>query len=331
MLHSFASRINRVFAVAAAFAAVVVVQSGCVSAADANEKACDRKPLKVLMIGNSFSKCVLAEMPGVCRDLGLKLDLCSLFIGGCPLETHVSNLTANVKRYHVTWNYCGRTDRGAVPFGDILDDAQAGSGAKRNLLRSMIAADRWDVVTIQQASPCSWRPDTYEPYGSQLIAAVRELAPQARIYVQQTWSYTPICPRLKKWGIDERAMYRDIVAAYAGFAGRHGLPLIRTGEAIDRFRRELPVVFKPNEASLDDLVGNGVSVEIGGTEPKVKGDTTHLNKRGQFMQALVWTATLFGADVRKSAYLPEYMEKIPAEAALMRRIAFEVSNAEAGF
>lgn len=49
----------------------------------------DAKHLKVLMIGNSFSICVLKQMPQCAADAGVVLDLASLFIGGCPLEKRV--------------------------------------------------------------------------------------------------------------------------------------------------------------------------------------------------------------------------------------------------
>ena len=276
------------------------------------------EPTKVLMIGNSYSICVLKEMPKICADLGIELDLCSLYIGGCSLARHSANLVSNATPYLVTWNYCGKTGRDAVPFGKVIDDAKSD---KVNLLRGMIAADKWDIVTIQQASPESWKPSNYEPYGSNLIAAIRELAPQAKIYVQQTWSYTPLSARLTSWRLDENSMYDKLSAAYAAFAARHGLTTIRTGEAVQRFRRELPVVFEPHVPSKDDIVGKNVSVKRDGNDWVVSGDCIHLNERGEFLQGLVWTAKIFNADVEKSTYTPKYMANRTKEVALMRHIA----------
>ena len=54
----------------------------------------DGKPLKVLMVGNSFSVCVLKQMPRCAADAGEVLDIASLFIGGCPLKKHWSNLAS---------------------------------------------------------------------------------------------------------------------------------------------------------------------------------------------------------------------------------------------
>jgi hypothetical protein len=46
------------------------------------------KPLKVLMIGNSFSVCVLKQLPQCAADAGCVIDIASLYIGGCPLKKH---------------------------------------------------------------------------------------------------------------------------------------------------------------------------------------------------------------------------------------------------
>ena len=57
------------------------------------EKQSDRS-LKVLMIGNSFSICNLKQMPQVAESMGKKLDIASLYIGGCSLERHWRNVEA---------------------------------------------------------------------------------------------------------------------------------------------------------------------------------------------------------------------------------------------
>ena len=51
-----------------------------------------RKNLKVLMIGNSFSICLLQQFPQVAKSMDVQLDLCSMFIGGCSFERHWQNV-----------------------------------------------------------------------------------------------------------------------------------------------------------------------------------------------------------------------------------------------
>ena len=51
------------------------------------------KELKVLMIGNSFSICVGKNLPRIVKSVpGLKLELTSAYIGGCPFDIHSKNL-----------------------------------------------------------------------------------------------------------------------------------------------------------------------------------------------------------------------------------------------
>ena len=137
------------------------------------------KPLKVLMIGNSFSICNLKQMPHVAKSMGLKLDLASLYIGGCSLERHWKNVVASTNAAFKPYR-----------FDRTTDGVKVVERGKANIPDALVL-DKWDVVTIQQASHFSWKPTTYYPFGDSLVAKIRELAPQAKIVVQETWSYPP--------------------------------------------------------------------------------------------------------------------------------------------
>lgn len=279
-------------------------------------------PLKVLMIGNSFSICVLREMPKVAADMGQGLDLCSMYIGGCTLERHARNIDAAGKKpYSITWSYTS-AKKGSEPFRSVLS-TKDGKGFFSNI-PEMLSADRWDIVTIQQGSHASWRIATYEPHGTKIINEIRKRAPQARIYVQQTWTYTPWDTRLAKWKIDQNVMFDRLEDAYGKFARSHSLPQIYMGEAVQRYRRELPVVYT-EKTNDDDVCGTSKfekDEKTGRWRPA--GDVFHLNKKGEFLQALVWTARIFDVDVTKSRYVPQYLSKQPGRVALMRRIASDL-------
>ena len=149
-----------------------------------------------------------------------------------------------------------------------------------------LALDKWDVVTIQQASHFSWRPETFEPFGGSLVEKIRELAPQAKIVVQETWSYPPWDGRLKNFGFDQAEMYKRLHAAYAAFARKYGFEVIPVGTAAE---------FVHNRDALF-------------TEPDF-----HFNKGGEYLQGLAFTAKLFGVDVRKCSYKPGWMDAARAE------------------
>lgn len=276
----------------------------------------DSKARKILMIGNSFSVCVLKETPAVCADLGVKADIVSLYIGGCSMSKHVDNIdNPDRKPYTVAWHYDSLSNQKDVPFAGLL------GGAKRDHanIPEMLKADKWDVVTIQQASHESWRKETYAGCGDRLVETIRKLAPQAEIVVQETWSYTPWDKRLAKWGIDQNGMYDRLHAAYGSFASRHGLRIIPTGTAVQAYRKELPVEYSDGSNGGDVCGTDKFKILNGRYVPD--GDVFHLNPRGHFLQALVWTAELFDVDVAKGAYVPAALSDHPERARLMREIA----------
>ena len=283
--------------------------------------------LKVLMIGNSFSARMPGAMPPVARDLGLELDICSLYIGGCSLERHWQNAVASddpaSTPYDLTVNYRGETDFAKTPLAGVVTDVpwehngKKGVGKKANLAAAL-KADKWDVVTIQQASHFSWQPATYQPYGDNLVKFIRRLAPQAKIVVHETWSYTPWDSRFKAWNIDPDMMYAALHGAYADFAAKYGFEIIPTGTAVQLVRRELPVRYAENSLG-GDVVGSVKFVQGADGKWSPQGDVFHMGPDGNYLQALVWTAKLFKADVTKCGYAPKGMD--PARAEFLRRIA----------
>ena len=285
-----------------------IAAAAAAQTADKCAKA-DKKPLKVLMVGNSFSICVLEQMPQIARDCGLPLDLASAYIGGCSLERHVNELAKSesdpaVKTHYFSWDYTS----GDGSFKHLL------SGKSYISLPDALKADRWDVVTIQQVSTQSWKAESFEPWAGRLVAKIREYAPQARIVIQQTWSYCNrdgrVCNKESgvgpgSWGFDQAGMYERLDVNYRDLAKRYGFDIIPTGKAIELYRREVP------DQSLDP---------VGKQTKKGWYDTFHLNPRGECLQALVWTAKLFGADVGKLAYSKAYSASAD-DFRVMRRVA----------
>jgi len=256
----------------------IIVLSVAMAAASfgfAAEKVETEKPLKVLMIGNSFSICNLRQMPQVAEAMGKRLDLASIYIGGCSLERHWRNVEA------AATNATFKPYR----FARIAEGKRVVEKGTANI-PDALALDKWDVVTLQQASHFSWDPATYHPWGDNLVAKIRELAPQAKIVVQETWSYPPWDKRLKKFGFDQLEMYERLHGAYAAFAAKYGFDVIPVGTAAE---------FAPDRNTLF-------------TDPDF-----HFNRTGEYLQGLVWTAKLFGVDVRKCAYRPSWLDAARAD------------------
>lgn len=296
------------------------------------------KQLKVLMVGNSFSVCVLKQMPRCAADAGHVLDLASLFIGGCSLKKHWGNIKKatdpNFKPYSFSYKYASVKAAKDAPVAKL--------GRKTNIPQAL-QADKWDIVTIQQASPNSPFPETYEPYAEKIIETIRKYAPQAEIVIQQTWSYAPYVKILKKWQMTPQTMYSAIESAYAKLAERHKLRIIPTGYAIELYRKKLPVVYgtvldeagiaaieKPGLLNFNgDPVGSsawkkGRKFDKDPDMVKLRFDAKHLNREGEYLQACTWLATLFGCDVKKLTYAPKWLST--EKAVLMRTCAVEAAE-----
>jgi len=286
--------------------------------------------LKVLMIGNSFSVQMQKAMPPIARNMGLELDICSLYIGGCSLERHWNNYCAPTSTpYSIAADYRGNDDvmttvlRGATRLEAWERNGKRGVRNCTNIPQTLVA-DKWDVVTVQQASHESWQPASYEPCGGNLIEAIRRDAPSAKVYVHETWSYTPWDKRLKKWNITPVEMYGALHSAYARFATTHKCEIIPTGTAVQRLRSELPVRYTENSLG-GDVVGSARFVQDKDGAWQPQGDVFHMGPDGNYLQALVWTEKLFGVDVTKCTYAPAGMPE--ARAQLLRSIAHRTVQA----
>ena len=289
------------------------------------------RPLKVVMLGNSFGECIMHYTPEFAAACGAPLDLCSLFIGGCSLGRHAENAArteADFAPYRVMWQYASLADQTRVPFYGLL--TRTGEHPMAECPRhighanwpAVLKAEKWDVVVIHQRSEDSWQWKTYQPDADRVIAKIRELAPQARIVVQETWSYCDLSDRVcdpktggpGTYGVDKRGMYERLHDCYGRLAAANGFAVIPTGTAIQRYRDALPV---GKDVLADDLVGNDWPDGKGGR----RIDFKHLNRRGEYLQAATWTAALTGRDVRDVGFLPPTTGLSRDRAALIRACA----------
>ena len=266
------------------------------------EEETPKKELKILTIGNSFSQSLYACFPKAVESTGkCTVVLEDLNIGGCSLERHWSNIAKEEAEpgYHFFPKYT---------------------------YREKLQSRAWDVVTIQQVSNSSWQPDTFEPYAENIVAFVRKYAPAAKIYIQQTWAYRPDDGRLAGWKITQREMYEKLTAAYGGLAEKLNLEIIPVGDAVQTARETQPGGYHPfqrSEFTYPDLpkmdgflCGN---ILWNDEHTALKGDAFHLNLRGQYLQACVWYAKLYGMPAAEITYVPDGIT--PEDAAFLRETA----------
>ena len=259
-----------------------------------------RSALKILTIGNSFSSSVKVYLPPVVASVpGCELTLEEASHGGCELHRH--------------WKYieCEESDNVFSMYQD-----------RRWKLRELLAREPWDIVTIQQASHYSWKPETYQPYATLIRDYVHQHAPQAEVVLQQTWAYRSDDPRLTVtglWGINQEDMFERLTDAYRRAARDLGVRVIPTGLAVQLARRLQPEPFQPYSPSLlktlrwPDLPPQAGALvgTIGWKKDRETGemalwrDTIHLNARGQYLQACLWFAFLYERPVAEISFVPD--------------------------
>ena len=279
--------------------------------------------LKVLMIGNSFSICVGKNLPQIVRA-GKKhqLELTSTYIGGCPLQLHAEHLLAAEKDpsfapYKVSFRDSSDLRKHSSRPGNVLE-----------LLKNNV----YDIITIQQASPASWDFDTYYPWADTVISFIRKYNPNAKILIQQTWSYRADSPRLANWGFDNCEMFRRLKKAYAAFAAKTGFDVIPTGDAVNLWRTDSKRVYRilsPEERKAflppdlppmaNDIVGRDFWRKDENGELIAGVDTIHLNFRGEYLQAWVWYGKLFSENPEDISF--EHPDISRSECQFMRRCA----------
>lgn len=216
--------------------------------------------VKILTIGNSFSGNACQYLQQITESVvGCHLKIGRANIGGCSLEKHADLIKASEQ------------DTSLKPY----------SGRS---LKEMLLQEQWDVVTIQQVSHLSFKKETYQPYADQICAFVKKYAPQARIYVHETWAYAPDCNRLKELGITSKQMYQGLKKSYKALSKQYHSPVLPSGDAFYRS-------FKKN-GDLD--LWNGK-------------DRFHANSCGCYLSGCVWFAKLFGRSPMEISFVPDGM------------------------
>ncbi len=268
------------------------------------------KEVKLLAIGNSFAWSLNTYLPKVANSVDdCKLVFKFAAFGGCELSRH--------------WKYISQEE--ADPAKKIYFNG-------KRTLRDILKDTEWDIITIQQASHESWRPETYFPYAQNIVDFIKKYRPGAKIAIQQTWSYRSDCALLKKWKFDNSEMFKRAQSAYNTAAQKLGLEQIPTGIAVQLARETLPEKFAaPAKGELatyrypdlprqaGDIVGKYFWQKNKEGEMQLKTDCIHLNNYGEYLQACVWFAFLFDRPATDITYTPPNMSE--ARAKKFREIA----------
>jgi hypothetical protein len=280
------------------------------------------KTVRLLTIGNSFADNALTYLEPLAESTGeARFIVGRANIGGCSLEKHW-NLAQYTLRHpeHKTYNLNA-------------------SGAPRAAnLREALLAEAWDAVTLQQVSPKSWRPETFQPHLDLLRDLTRQLAPRATLFLHQTWAYRCDSPFLPQNGLTAEMMSARIRDTYAHFAAALRCRVLPSGEAVRQARQAPDHRFVWPDPDYDyqgaaapvlprqeEGLAVGWHWEINNSAegvPELRLDPNHLNARGCYLIGCVWLESLAGVDARAAAFTPPEVDA--ASAAFLRATAHDV-------
>lgn len=280
------------------------------------------QPLRVLSIGNSFSRNATRFLDDLAKAGGQPLIHQPIVVGGASLELHANKADAHAQN----------------------PEDPAGRYANGKSLVQMLQEQPWDVVTIQQVSIRSHDASTYQPYADRLVARIGEHAPQAKLMMHQTWAYRVDDPRFAQPApkpgepATQEAMYRGLSAAYRKIAADLGAGIIPVGDAFYLADTDAERGFRPDaefnftDAKPPALPHQTHSLHVGWRWRDLRGmprlgyDGHHANAAGEYLGACVWYEVLFGQSVIDNPFVPEGLD--PEYAKFLRQIAHQAVVAQ---
>ena len=150
--------------------------------------------MRIVSIGNSFSQDAQRYINQIAKNYGERVDVINLYIGGCSLETHYNNLKSDAQAYQLQFN--GVNTDVKVSIRQALESGP-------------------DVVTLQQASKNSVNYKTYNPYLTELYNYAKQVCPNAKIMLHETWAYQDGSEKLETLNYTSfNDMFKDVKKAY---------------------------------------------------------------------------------------------------------------------
>ncbi len=226
--------------------------------------------MKILAIGNSFSQDATAYIDNITANLGIEDFLAAnLYIPGCPLTKHAENIKTDELEY----------------------EYQIGGKCQyKTSIRATLAAEDWDIITMQQVSGDSGLYDTFHPYIDELYAEVKRLCPNAKVVLHRTWAYEEksLHGRFADYDCNREKMDRMIEETYQKISADFGgMDIIPAGNVVTAIKKELPEF---------DIANGGVTMYR---------DRFHMGLcYGRYAVACVWLRKLCGIDISKCTFVP---------------------------
>lgn len=234
-----------------------------------SESEDEKSHLKILAIGNSFSRDGMEYLWDICKASGYeKVTLGNLYIGGCTLNKHWTNISQAKEAYTYYKNTRG--------IWNQMDQVS---------VRYAMEDEAWDIITVQQESGSSGQPDTYGDLDNILKWIEKNKTnSEAKIYWHMTWAYAQDSTHksFPKYNSNQQTMYRAITDTVQA--------KILTDNRIDG------VI--PSGTAIQNLR----SSYVGDT---VTRDGYHLHKGiGRYTAAMTWFAAITGKSIDSISWMP---------------------------
>lgn len=274
-------------------------------------------PLRLFIIGNSFSQNASKYLPQLTQEAGHQLIIGRAELGGCSLQRHWEHALAAEQNPE---------DSKGKPYGG-------------KSLKMLLSEGVWDVITLQQASILSGNIDTYQPYARQLYEYVKQLQPQAKVVLHQTWAYRIDSKDFsqissKKSAQSAKQMWKESRKAYHTVAKELKIGLIPNGDAfwainsspVWAYRKDTS--FDVNQTISPALPKQDHSLHVGyfWNQDQLGFDSHHASTAGCYLGSLVWYSFLFDESPAKLTFHPVEIDKPFAEE--LKKTAWETVQKE---
>ena len=228
--------------------------------------------MKFLLISNSFGVNLQIHAAQIAKLNGIDLSIYTLFIGGCPLKSHDANIKENKKDYELFIN--------GIRTGQFISINEA------------LVMEKWDYVSLQQASHVSGDVSSYYPYFNNVYTYVKKVCPNAKIMWHQTWAYSGKNPY----------KYTEVKSWFPTFSFKNDVEM---KEGIDKALSKIMSDYK-----IDLLVNSGdvVFEAMKVFDDVYDSEGFHLNDLGCYLIALNFIKKLINKPIEK-VYVPKELDK----------------------
>ncbi len=226
--------------------------------------------LRILAIGNSFSQDAVEQyLYELFAVSGQKVIIGNLYIGGCSLEKHYNNMMA---------------DSPAYEYRKIVDGQK--TNVKGVRVSAALADEKWDYVSLQQASGLSGQYETCTPYLPEILNYVRSHSRHdVKLMWHSTWAYSSDSTHsdFPKYQSDQDVMYNAIIDVAKKIMGNASY-------------------------SFDILIPCGTAIQNGRTSSlgdSFNRDGYHLEVNyGRYAAACTWFEAISGKNAEDTVYAP---------------------------